>query len=162
MVFSELKNREFYKQTIHLLIPVMVQQLISVGINFLDNLMVGSFGETQIAAASLANQVYYIFQFVCMGLGSGAVVMSSQFWGGGDRQSLKTVAAIALRFTAVISAVFLVVSMIWPEALLRIYTDDAAVAGAPETGWGWLLDKKFDIIQTDWCGMLKNYMENRT
>ena len=28
-------------------------------------------------------------------------------------------------------------------------------------GWGWLLDKGFDIIQTDWCGMLKNYIENR-
>ena len=50
----------------------------------------------------------------------------------------------------------------YKEVLSAGHTDDAAVAGAPETGWGWLLDKKFDIIQTDWCGMLKNYMENRT
>jgi len=133
MVFSELKSRDFYRQTIHLLIPVMLQQLITVGVNFLDNLMVGSFGELQIAAASLANQFYSIFQFVCMGLGSGAVVMSSQFWGCGDRESLKTVAAIALRFTAAVSAVFLVVSVVWPQLLLRIYTNDGAVVDAGRT-----------------------------
>ena len=102
MVLSELKSREFYRQTIHLLIPVMLQQLITTGINFLDNIMVGSFGETQIAAAALANQFYAIFQFVCMGLGSGAIVMSAQFWGSGEHDALKKTAAIALRFTVVI------------------------------------------------------------
>ena len=102
MVLSELKNREFYRQTIHLLIPVMLQQLITTGINFLDNIMVGSFGETQIAAAALANQFYTIFQFVCMGLGSGAIVMSAQFWGSGEHKALRTTAAIALRFTVAI------------------------------------------------------------
>lgn len=49
----------------------------------------------------------------------------------------------------------------YKEVLSAGHTDDAAVAGAPENGWGWLLDKGFDIIQTDWCGMLKSYMERR-
>ena len=116
MVLSELKNREFYRQTIHLLIPVMLQQLITTGINFLDNIMVGSFGETQIAAAALANQFYAIFQFVCMGLGSGAIVMSSQFWGSGEHKALKTTAAIALRFTVAISGAFLLVNGLFDGA----------------------------------------------
>ncbi len=130
MVLSELKSREFYRQTIHLLIPVMLQQLISTGINFLDNIMVGSFGETQIAAASLSNQFFAVFQFVCMGLGSGAIVMSSQFWGSGDHHALKTTAAIALRFTVAISGAFLLLSVIWPQGILRIFTSDAAVVAA--------------------------------
>ena len=33
-------------------------------------------------------------------------------------------------------------------------------AGEPERGWGWLIDR-FDIIQTDWCGMMKHFMEHR-
>lgn len=41
------------------------------------------------------------------------------------------------------------------------HNDDISAAGKPEDGWGWLIDKKFDIIQTDWCGMLKAYMQNR-
>lgn len=133
MVLSELKNREFYRQTIHLLIPVMLQQLITTGINFLDNIMVGSFGETQIAAAALANQFYAIFQFVCMGLGSGAIVMSSQFWGSGEHRALRTTAAIALRFTVVISGVFLLLSVLWPQGILRCFTSDLAVVEAGKT-----------------------------
>ncbi len=130
MVLSELKSREFYRQTIHLLIPVMLQQLITTGINFLDNIMVGSFGETQIAAAALANQFYAIFQFVCMGLGSGAIVMSAQFWGSGEHKALRTTAAIALRFTVAISGAFLLLSVIWPEGILRCFTGDPAVVAA--------------------------------
>ena len=75
----ELKNRNFLKKSLTLLLPVVLQQLITVGINFLDNLMIGPFGETSIAAAAFGNQIYNFFQFICMGLGSGAVVMSSQF-----------------------------------------------------------------------------------
>jgi len=135
MLLSELKNREFYRQTIHLLIPVMLQQLITTGINFLDNIMVGSFGETQIAAAALSNQFFAIFQFVCMGLGSGAIVMSSQFWGSGEHRALKTTAAIALRFTVGISGVFLLLSVLWPQGILRCFSSDLTVV---EAGKGYM------------------------
>jgi len=94
---------------------------------------VGAFGETTIAAASLSNQFYAIFQFVSMGLGSGAIVMSSQFWGSGERDALKTVAAIALRFTAAMSSVFLLVSVIFPAGILRCYTSDPAIIAAGKT-----------------------------
>ena len=41
------------------------------------------------------------------------------------------------------------------------HSDDVSVADSPDKGWGWLIDKGFDIIQTDWCLMLKKYMEER-
>ena len=41
------------------------------------------------------------------------------------------------------------------------HTDNIAVVGEKDKGWGWLIDKKFDIIQTDWCLMLKKYIEER-
>ncbi|MBQ7719368.1 MAG: glycerophosphodiester phosphodiesterase, partial [Clostridia bacterium] len=37
------------------------------------------------------------------------------------------------------------------------HTDDAAVMGDPEYGWGWLADR-FDIIQTDWIGSLSGFL----
>ena len=130
--FCELKNREFYTKTLHILVPVMLQQLITVGINFFDNIMVGSFGEAQIAGAALGNQFYNIFQFVCMGLGSGAIVLSSQFWGSGERDRLKTVAAIALRLTFVLGAIFTAVSVLFPRFILGCYTNDVSVIDAGE------------------------------
>ena len=126
----QLKNPIFYKKTIHILIPVLLQQLISVGINFMDNVMIGSFGEVQIAAVSLANQFYNIFQFVCMGLGSGSIVLSSQYWGAKERDQLRYVAALAMRFTLVIGGIFTLLALARPQWVLGVYTNDGEVVAA--------------------------------
>lgn len=41
------------------------------------------------------------------------------------------------------------------------HTDDVAVTDDPDFGWGWLIDRDFDIIQADWCQMLKSYINER-
>lgn len=59
--------------------------------------------------------------------------------------------------------------LLWANAILYSYkaqlsaghTDDVAVAGNPDYGWGWLIDKGFDIIQTDWVTPLCNYIATR-
>lgn len=59
--------------------------------------------------------------------------------------------------------------MLWSNAILYSYkaplsgghSDDAAVTGDPDNGWGWLMDKGFDIIQTDWVLPLHHYINNR-
>ncbi len=128
-----LRDRGFYKKTLVLMLPVILQQLITIGVNFMDNLMIGGFGEVSIAAAAFSNQAYAFFQFICMGLGSGAVVMSSQFWGRKETAPMRVTAAMALRVTAAICAVFTLFSMVWPELMLRFFTNDEAVIlrGAP-------------------------------
>jgi glycerophosphoryl diester phosphodiesterase len=50
----------------------------------------------------------------------------------------------------------------YKDVLAAGHNDDISVAGAPDDGWGWLLGKGFDIIQTDWCGMLRAYINRRT
>ena len=120
-------NKPFFKKTALLMLPVVLQQLITIGINFLDNLMVGGFGETQIAAAAFGNQFYSLFQFICMGLGSGAIVMSSQFWGRKEIDHMRTVAAIALRVSIVFCAVFTVIAVVFPHIIMRIFTNEPGV-----------------------------------
>ena len=126
-------TKSFFQKTAVLMLPVVLQQLITIGINFLDNLMVGGFGETQIAAAAFGNQFYSLFQFICMGLGSGAIVMSSQFWGRRELEHMRTVAAIALRVTFVLCAAFTAFSAVFPGLIMRIFTDEQSVieAGTP-------------------------------
>ena len=123
----ELRNREFYRKTLVLMLPVVLQSLITIGVNFLDNLMIGSFGETSIAAAAFSNQSYAFFQFICMGLGSGAVVMSSQFWGRKELEPMRVTAAMALRVTGAICLLFTVMGVAFPGTVLRVFTNDAAV-----------------------------------
>ena len=49
----------------------------------------------------------------------------------------------------------------YKDVLAAGHNDDISVPGNMDAGWGWLLDKGYDIIQTDWPIMLKQYMENR-
>lgn len=54
-------------------------------------------------------------------------------------------------------------SIIYNEAdvISAHHTDDISLWDDPKKGWGWLLDKKVDFIQTDWLLMLKDYIQNR-
>lgn len=40
-------------------------------------------------------------------------------------------------------------------------TDDASITQGPDRGWGRLIGMGFDIIQTDWPGLLKNCIDSR-
>jgi len=54
----------------------------------------------------------------------------------------------------------------WANAIVYDYraviaarhTDDTAMRGDPEYGWGWLVDRGFDIIQTDWPFQLNLFL----
>ena len=41
------------------------------------------------------------------------------------------------------------------------HTDDISLTESPDKGWGWLIDKKVDFIQTDWLLALKVYILSR-
>lgn len=41
------------------------------------------------------------------------------------------------------------------------HSDDYSLHTSMDKGWGWLIDKNIDFIQTDWLLMLKNYIEER-
>ena len=41
------------------------------------------------------------------------------------------------------------------------HTDDISLTVDPELGWGWLLDKNVDFIQTDWLLSLQGYINKR-
>lgn len=39
------------------------------------------------------------------------------------------------------------------------HSDDTSLTESEEKGWGWLADRGFDMIQTDWPGMLIDYLK---
>lgn len=41
------------------------------------------------------------------------------------------------------------------------HTDDISLTDHPDKGWGWIIDKNADFIQTDWLLSLRSYIEKR-
>ena len=131
--FSEIRNKALIKKTLVLMLPIIMQQLISMGINFFDNIMIGHLGEISIAAVSQSNQFYSLVIYLGMGIGSGAIVMTSQFWGSKDIDSLKKTTAMAIRITVLIYLVFMVLSVFFPQLVLSIFSGDpdVVIEGTP-------------------------------
>ena len=125
--FSELNNKALIRKTLVLMLPIIMQQLISMGINFFDNIMIGHLGEVSIAAVSQSNQFYSMVVYLGMGIGSGAIVMTSQFWGARDIDSLKKTTALAIRVTVLIYLLFMAFSVFFPHIVLNIFSSDPEV-----------------------------------
>ena len=57
--------------------------------------------------------------------------------------------------------------LVWANSIIYNYktqlsaghSDDTALSESMDLGWGWLANKGFDLIQTDWPLMLINYLK---
>ena len=122
-----VKDKGFYKKLMMMSLPIIAQSMITIGINMLDTMMLGSYGEIQLSASSLANDFINIFQILCMGMGCGAAVLTAQYWGNHEIPSLKKAVALMLRISIVIGTVFTIVTAIFAKEIMYIYTDDLLV-----------------------------------
>ena len=131
-----VKDRDFYRLLASIAVPIAAQQLITVGVNMADNIMLGQLGEAPMSGATLANNFISIFQICCMGLGMGASVLTSRFWGMKDIVSLKKAINIMYRLMLTIALGFCIATVLVPEGIMGIFTTEEAVILA---GTGYLL-----------------------
>ena len=124
-----IKDKAFYKKVAAIAIPIALQGLITNGVNIMDTLMVGSLGETQLSAVSLANQFISIFHIFCMGIGMGASVLVARYYGMRDNPSLKKTLTIMLRLCIAMAALFFVATLFLPKQIMLIYTTEADIIG---------------------------------
>lgn len=122
-----LSKKDFYKMVISMVIPIALQNLINVGVQAADVLMLGKVSETVLSASSLGGQVSYIITLIFFGITSGATVLTAQYWGKQDIDSIEKILGIALKVALIVSVIFLVAAIIVPGYLMRIYTSEPDV-----------------------------------
>ena len=134
-----LGDKELYLKMAKIAIPISLQSLITVGINLMDTIMLSKMGDAQISASSLAGQFINLFMICCMGIGMGASVLTSRFWGMQDKHSLKKTITIMLRFVVVFATIFTAITIISPEWIMRIYSDEAPIITHGVTYLKWMI-----------------------
>ena len=123
MMNSEAKT--FYKSLKHIVGPMALQNLISAAVSTVDIIMLGYLGQTSIAASSLAGNIAFILFMISTGLSSGLIMLSAQYWGKKDIDSIKTLFGIGLRICCSIEILVALVAAIYPKILMLIFTNDA-------------------------------------
>lgn len=117
----------FYKSVFALVLPLALQNLINVGVTAADVIMLGRVGEKVLSGASLAGQIQFIMTLIFMGITSGATVLTAQYWGKQDTETIEKV--LGMGFVAGIGTAFIfaMAALAVPEMLMRIYTSDIQV-----------------------------------
>ena len=99
---SLIGDKAFYKRTLSIAIPMIIQNTVTNLVNLLDNLMVGSLGTEQMSGVSIVNQFIFVFNLAIFGAISGAGIFTSQFNGRGDVQGVRNTMRIKMVISAVI------------------------------------------------------------
>ena len=118
------ERHEFYQRITKLMVPIVLQNLLSALVNSADVVMLNYVGQSSISAVSLAANYSSILFMAYYGLGTGATILCAQYYGKGDMRAIQVVQGIALRFSIVISLVFAGMAMFFPELMMRLFTED--------------------------------------
>ncbi|BBI35943.1 MATE family efflux transporter [Cohnella abietis] len=117
-------NRDFNRELMTLVIPIALQNLISALVISIDVVMVGMISQTAMSAVSLAGQITFALTLFYMGMATGAGVLTAQYWGKKDLETIQRVLSIACTFSLCISVIFFSVTFFAPETLMRFFTKD--------------------------------------
>ena len=112
-----LKDRRFLGKAVTIAFPVAMQGMLNTIVNLVDTMMIGTLGETSIAAVGLANKVFFVFSLLVFGIVSGAGVLAAQYWGNHDVKNIRKVLGLALMISIAGSLCFLIPAQLCPEAV---------------------------------------------
>ena len=121
---SKSEKKDFYKELFALAIPIGLQNLLVALIGATDALMLGRLEQDAVSAVSLANQIVFIMNLFVSAVVGGGGVLIAQYWGKGDKNMVKNLFCMILKWSFGISVVFFLLAMLIPEQLMRIYTPE--------------------------------------
>ncbi|QHI73327.1 MATE family efflux transporter [Aminipila terrae] len=120
-------KKSFYKKMWLVAVPVVIQNVISIGLNLVDILMIGRLGEKELAAVGSATQIFFIFSMICFGLYSGAAVYVAQYWGIRNTTNIKKVIGIDLTVGVSLATATFIIALLFAPQLIWIFSRDREV-----------------------------------
>jgi putative MATE family efflux protein len=123
----------FYRRLFSLALPLILQNLITTSLGFVDTFMVGLLGNVELSAVTAANTPIFLVQVIIFGLMSGLTVLASQYWGRGDIESINRCMGVAMYAGLAVSVTMAAVLFIAPVPVLGLVTDNQLLVelGAP-------------------------------
>jgi len=120
-------DRRFFHLFLPVAIPIALQNLVSSLTSLGAGLLVGQLGDSAVAGVSLAGQVQFLMILAAFGIGSGAAIFSSQYWGRSDAEGVAKTQGVSLTLSIVVGLAFGALAGFLPEVLLGLFTPDQAV-----------------------------------
>ena len=82
-------DKPFYRRVFAVMVPVLIQQVITNFVSLLDNLMVGQIGTEPMSGVAIVNQLLFVFALSIFGALAGPGILTAQFYGAEDHAGVR-------------------------------------------------------------------------
>lgn len=120
-------NRDFIKRLIMIALPIGLQSAVTMIVNLIDTVMVGTLGDIALSAVNISSQFPYLYMTVIMGIANAGLIIASQAWGNRRPERVKAMLSFCIKAALVISVFFFAASRLFPSFIISIYTDSPAI-----------------------------------
>ncbi len=125
MVFT--KDKSFYKSLFVLSLPIALQNLVTFAVGLTDNVMIGALGDSAVSGVYMGTQIQTVLQVFSGGIEGAISVMSTQYWGKKDTESIRRIAGIGIDLSILFGAVMTLICFFAPGAVMSMFTDKSEI-----------------------------------
>ena len=121
------KDRSFYRSLVTLAVPISLQNLVTFAVSFADNVMIGSLGDDAISGVYIGGQLQSVLQMFVGGIEGAILILTAQYWGKKDTQSIRKVVSIGIKFALAVGLLSSLVAVLFPQWVIRAFTTEPGV-----------------------------------
>jgi putative MATE family efflux protein len=137
-------NRRFYEEILIIGFPVALQNLLTTSAGMVDTIMIGTQGETAVAAVGICSLFSMLLFAAYFGFCNGGIIFFAQYWGAKDERGICRAYGLTLVTMMAAGLIFGAAAVFAPEYIMGIYTDKESIqaAGVPYlriVGWSYPL-----------------------
>ncbi|MBR0208718.1 MAG: MATE family efflux transporter [Oscillospiraceae bacterium] len=121
-------DRAFYRKLFSVLVPILIQNLITNFVSLLDNIMVGQVGTEPMSGVAIVNQLLFVFNLCIFGGLAGAGIFTAQFYGKGDDEGVRHTFRAKLYIAVAAFALFSLLFLRRGETLIRLFLHEGKEA----------------------------------
>ena len=119
-------SRAFYRKLFAILIPILIQNVITNFVSLLDNIMVGQVGTEPMSGVAIVNQLLFVFNLCIFGGLAGAGILTAQYYGSGDHRGVADTFRAKLYIAFAAAVTFLAVFSLGGETLIRQFIHEGS------------------------------------
>lgn len=122
-----MDTKTFYKSYAKIVVPLMLQGMITKFVSMIDNLMVGQLGDMSIASVAMGNKILDILMFTVFGISAAVSVFIAQYYGAKNHQKQQEVFRIGLLMSAVVLLGVSMILVLFPQTVIGYFVQDVSI-----------------------------------
>lgn len=122
-------DRNFYIYVIGIVVPMILQNVVTNFVSLLDNIMVGRIGTEQMSGVAIVNQFIFVFNISIFGAVSGPGIFGSQYYGKKDYEGQRYTFRFRVLIGAIIMGIAIILFKFRDVQLISLYLTESESAG---------------------------------